>query len=597
MRRHFAALLVLAFISPVARAADLPTAKEHVNTLGMKLVRIEPGHFKMGEGEAPPATKSDWLLREYDEAPAHRVTLTKPFYIGAHEVTVGQYDNFNPAHRKLRAKGRDDHAPVTFVTWHEAAAYCDWLSKKEGLPYRLPREAEWEFVCRAGTTTRFVTGDEIKPTDANYGVTEQNAEAKAMPVGKFPANPWGIFDMHGNVEEWCADWYGQYEAGEQRDPVGRVDGIIRVSRGGSYTSKRVAESKEYSARYVRSSNRAGHLPEDATVYLGFRVVLGDRPETKPLPVAAPPLNQRDVNQTPPVRKRTPDPALPYFRNFTKEKATAEIPKETWGPVFSQWNHFAAVTVCPNGDVLAAWYTCVSESGRELSLAASRLRSGTSGGWEPASLFLDVPDMNDHAPVLVSDGKRVFHFCLQATRGWDSASIIMRSSDDSGATWSKPRIILSRDEPNRLSQPCSAFVATDGTIVLAVDGDNHRDERLMTSKDGGATWRIGKGDMRKAAGAYAIHPASVPLKDGSILTFLRGPHPMAAFVTKDWGDTFEPMAVPFPGIGVGQKAAALRLKSGAILLVSLDNKKELVGGGTLAALSLDEGKTWPHVRKV
>jgi photosystem II stability/assembly factor-like uncharacterized protein len=150
----------------------------------------------------------------------------------------------------------------------------------------------------------------------------------------------------------------------------------------------------------------------------------------------------------------------------------------------------------------------------------------------------------------------------------------------------------------LSQPCSGYVAKDGTLVLACDGDNHRDERLMISRDAGRTWAVAKGDLRKAAAKYAIHPAIAPTADGSgTLVFLRGPQPLAAFRSADFGDTWEPFAVPFSGISVGQKATALRLTSGALLLVSLDNTKKTVGGGTFAAISFDDGKTWPHARKV
>ena len=145
----------------------------------------------------------------------------------------------------------------------------------------------------------------------------------------------------------------------------------------------------------------------------------------------------------------------------------------------------------------------------------------------------------------------------------------------------------------MSQPCSAFIR-ENAIVLACDGDGHRDERLVTSVDGGATWSVAGGDLRKAAkDRYAIHPAVAPLADGSVACFLRGPDPMPLMISRDLGETWEAGETPFPGISVGQKAAALRLRSGALLLVSLDNKKRM----TFAALSLDDGKTWPHVRKV
>jgi hypothetical protein len=163
-------------------------------------------------------------------------------------------------------------------------------------------------------------------------------------------------------------------------------------------------------------------------------------------------------------------------------------------------------VCPNGDVLAVWYTCVGESDRQLAQAASRLRAG-SDAWEPASLFFGVPDVNCHAPVLLRDGERIYHFCTQSLRGWDYASNIMRYSDDSGATWSKPQIILPRTDPDHLSQPCSAFVAADGTLLLACDGDGHKDERLLRSADRGKTWQVARGDMRQAVKRQLVVPFS------------------------------------------------------------------------------------------
>jgi hypothetical protein len=349
------------------------------------------------------------------------------------------------------------------------------------------------------------------------------------------------------------------------------------------------------ARYCRSANRSGHFPDDANPYTGFRVVLGELPKAKPLPEVQS-AYQKNVKQGPATIAAV-DPKKPYYVPYFIDAKHPIILKESWGPIFSQHNHFSAVCVCPNGDVLACWYTCVTERGREMAQACSRLRAG-SDQWDEASLFFDVPDVNDHAPVLFSDGKRIFHFCTQSLFGWDNASNIVRWSDDNGVTWSQPTIMLTRDAPDRLSQPCSAFQAKDGTLVLACDGDIHVDERLMISKDRGQTWKVAKGDMRKAyGGKYVIHPAVVPTSDGAILSFLRGPHPMPVLTSRDWGDTWESRTTPFPGIGGGQKIAAIRLASGAILMCSQDSKMALVGGGTYAALSLDDGKTWPHIRKV
>jgi len=590
--------LIVSAVAIVTLAALNFVRGDETNSIGMKLVRLEPGDFVMGTGEQPPTSREEWLSRDSDESPAHKVRITMSFLMGAHEVTNAQFEMFDPQHKKWRGQvggSKADDEPVTFVTWQQAVDFCAWLSKKEGKPYRLPTEAEWEFACRAGTTTAFHMGDKLTDTDANIGSKDGKLLNQPSKVGSYKPNAWGLHDMHGNVVEWCHDWHGPYEPGVQTDPVGRSDGHARIVRGWSYQKPGFQEM----TRFCRSANRSGFLPEDANRYTGFRVVQGEMPRTKPLPVAEPPLHQRDVTLSPGGRGKgeggRPDPAKPFFVNYAAGKKNPTIPPNTWGPIFSNHNHFSAVCVCPNGDVLAAWYTCVGESDRQLAQAASRLRAG-SDTWDPASLFFGVPDVNCHAPVLLRDGKRIYHFCTQSLQGWDNATNIVRWSDDSGATWSKPRIMLPRTSPDRLSQPCSAFVATDGTLVLACDGDGHKDERLMISRDKGETWTVAKGDMRKTVGKYAIHPAIVPRADGAILCFLRGPDPMPMLISKDFGDTWESHASPFPGIGVGQKACALRLASGAIVLLTVDRNKQL-GGGSMLAMSLDDGKTWPHARKV
>ena len=237
-------------------------------------------------------------------------------------------------------------------------------------------------------------------------------------------------------------------------------------------------------------------------------------------------------------------------------------------------------------------------------------------------------MNDHAPVLFCDGKRIYHFCTQSLAGWDDASDAVRISADSGATWSRPRIMAARDEPLHVSQPCSAVLTRDNVLVLACNGDGgHRDERVLVGradgdrpevrsgdarsqaspgdegKECGATlgrnWRVGLGDMRSACGGrYVIHPALLQRTDGSLMAFLRGPTPMPAVLSGDLGETWRESHTVFPGIGGGQKAAVLRLASGKVLFCSIDNQGKVVeGGGTFAALSADDGRTWAHVRKV
>ncbi len=279
-------------------AAGLPAGKEFTNPLGIKFVRIAPGEFVMGSGESPPRNAKEWESRDWDESPAHQVKISKPFFLGACEITNAQYEQFDPEHRKLRGRqgaSKTDDEPVTFVTWQRATDYCRWLSQNDGKPYRLPTEAEWEYACRAGTTTAYNTGDTLTADQANFGVARDGRKGiTTVPVGSYQANAWGLHDMHGNVAEWCLDWYGPYAAGKQSDPVGRADGYARVTRGWSFLP---ATHPRGAVRYCRSANRSGHLPEDANCCTGFRVAMGDVPAEKPLPVVAA-LCQKDVKQSP-----------------------------------------------------------------------------------------------------------------------------------------------------------------------------------------------------------------------------------------------------------------------------------------------------------
>ncbi|GAF82298.1 unnamed protein product, partial [marine sediment metagenome] len=183
------------------------------------MIRVASGSFIMGRSKGG----------DYDERPVHQVTVTQPFHMAATEVTNAQYEQFDPAHRELRGKlgfSKEDDEAVVFVSWHDAVAFCKWLSNREGRLYRLPTEAEWEYACRARTTTVYHTGETL-PTAFHKNVRNswlpspartEPGEIVSLQVGKTPPNAWGLHDMHGNVEEWCFDWYGPYVAGDQSDP-------------------------------------------------------------------------------------------------------------------------------------------------------------------------------------------------------------------------------------------------------------------------------------------------------------------------------------------------------------------------------------------
>jgi formylglycine-generating enzyme required for sulfatase activity len=593
------------------------------NSIGIKLVQVEPGTFKMGQ-DSPTTdyqmnkhpTKDGGI--DFDEKPVHGVTISQAFHIGATEVTLAQYRQFKPKH--AGARGADDDA-VTDVSWHDAVAFCDWLSKKEGKTYRLPTEAEWEYACRAGTTTVFHTGDHLpdgfqkwrasdKRIELYFKEGKLSREYRDMPkkallqVAQTPANARGLFDMHGNVAEWCADWYGPYEAKDQTDPLGRADGDFRVIRGGHHSAF---------VRLLRSANRTAWVPEAKNDALGFRVVLGELPKGELLPPPPAPLNAQNVRQGPFKQERT-NPAIPFFSG---PKPFVKIAPSSIGPLYSWHNHSPSITECPNGDLLAVWYSTVDEGGSELCNVASRLRLGETE-WEPASPFWDGPDVNDHAPKLWWDGdKTIFHFA----RAWQEN--IVRTSTDSGATWSKARII----------QPVGEFGndvlrLKDGTIIL---GNDSREVSLVYSKDHGATWSFNnvekrKSDWRPGGKGFrypGIHAPMVELLDGRIMAISRNdkPEDQALFngktpisYTSDLGQTWTYEASEFPAISSVQRQILIRLHEGPLLLCSYTDQRrdwnqrkgmtfkaadgsDFSGFGLFAAISFDEGKTWPHKRLI
>jgi formylglycine-generating enzyme required for sulfatase activity len=254
---------------------------------GDEFVLIRGGTFTMGS----PTTEA-W--REKDEV-QHRVTL-RNFYMGKYEVTQASYREVmgnNPS------ESQGATLPVENISWLEAVQYCNARSVKEGLTpaytinaenvrwnqnangYRLPTEAEWEYACRAGTTTPFNTENSISPEQSNYFghypyTIEDNYFAqnkletrpgeyrqRPVPVGSFAANKWGLFDMHGNAGEWCWDWYGGYGSGAQTNPTGPEAGTMHVSRGGGWNDF---------AKHIRSAYRCANPPSHKMFNLGFRLV-------------------------------------------------------------------------------------------------------------------------------------------------------------------------------------------------------------------------------------------------------------------------------------------------------------------------------------
>ncbi len=258
-------LLVSDIVSHNATGKGATYKSRHLsNSIGMKFVYIAPGSFMMGSGFKPSEIalkyggKAEWYT---DEIPQHNVTLTKAFYIQTSEVTQRQWKTImgnNPSGFNYNAKD----CPIEKVSWHDVQKFIKKLNKKEGTDkYRLPTEAEWEYACRAGSTSAFCFGNQ-KNDLTIYAWNNSNSREWTHSINQKKPNAWGLYDMHGNVGEWCNDWYGDYTSNSLTDPPGPVEGTQRVSRGGSWRSI---------ARFCRSAYRYGVDPNYRRPTGGFRL--------------------------------------------------------------------------------------------------------------------------------------------------------------------------------------------------------------------------------------------------------------------------------------------------------------------------------------
>ena len=609
MHRALSAAVIALTSVPLATAGE----EAFENSLGMKMVRIPAGAFQMG------SEAGDW-----DERPVHTVAIRRPFFIAATEVTNSQYERFDPEHKKLRGKrglSRADDEPAIFVSWHDAVAFCRWLSEREGKPYRLPTEAEWEYACRAGTTTAYHTGDSLPEVYHKSQKFGWDPVPVPLSVAATPPNAWGLCDVHGNVEEWCHDRYGPYPAGPQVDPIGRAEGEMKVTRGGSHNTP---------VDHLRSANRLGTLPEDRHWLIGFRVVQAELPDGEPLPAPPPPRWAQEVSQAKHDWSGGPNADEPYFAGPIP---FVHVPPESNGPLFSRHNHCPSITWCDNGDLLAVWFSTNTERGREMTIAASRLRAGRDR-WDPAAEFFKAPDRNMTGSSLYHDGQgKLHHFNgLEAGGGWANLALVMRTSTDNGASWTT-RLIEPHHQPRNqvidgtlrtregyLMQPCDAVYGGNGGTAIHM------------SRDGGQTWTDpGAGTpkpdfQRDPSGATiaGIHAGVVQLGDGRLLAFGRGDNRLGSndniaqrmpqSISPDLGKTWHYSASPWPPIDGGQRLVLTRLREGPLLLVSYTDSSRLPaekrqgmlfddgrggrfrGFGLFAALSFDEGASWP-VRKL
>ncbi len=601
------------------------TPERFTNSIGMEMVRIEPGSFTMGEtNEIPVALLEEmtYLARgDWDERPAHRVTISQPYWIGATEVTLDQYRRFDPAF-----EGSEVQAPyVSGISWDEAKAFTEWLSEKEGRPYRLPTEAEWEYAARAGTTTLFWSGD--TPPDP----------------GAF--NPWGLQNVHSGVAEWVLDWHGTYPDEQQIDPVGRAEGMAKVVRGGGldrrtrYYARSAnragmapdfppAEAREQLARMTQAGesgmtaeeardapagfqapedNRYGDFVRDVLGNhgnhpIGLRVVQAPAPESSPMAPLTP-FFQRAVKQGEEAVRVGPPADRPYFRkrrllpippeNTPIEKLDA-IRTAGFHPGILRHQHSPALEVAPNGDLVAIYYTSVDEVTPDVALLATRLRFGADA-WDMPSFFIDFPDADDHAPLLWLDGDSLRFYW--GTNKLDSGFPFQwTSSGDNGATWTEVSYpVFETPVGEHSAQPItSAFRDASGAIYVASDGEG-AESVLWVSRNGGRTWA----DPGGRTGGR--HTAFVLLEDGRILGMGGKSSDIDGFMPKsissDGGKSWTVSMSPFPSLGSNQRPTVLRLASGRLFFAGDLQRRDgfqpegFTERGAYVALSEDEGETW------
>ncbi|MHC4674879.1 MAG: SUMF1/EgtB/PvdO family nonheme iron enzyme [Planctomycetota bacterium] len=506
-------------------------------------------------------------------------TSTSYFYIQETEV--------NTAHYQLFDANYTGSGEATGISWHDANAFAEWLSTLEGKSYRLPTEAEWEYACRAGTTTPYSSGGSPPPPDT--------------------PNPWGVKNMHNMPGEWVWDWHGEYSYEDQNDPIGPEQGFARVVRGGWLQED---DDRDHPEEYfLRSSNRAGIAPGFAGGLhnIGFRLVLAEMPNTPPEPYQAP-FTRQCIKQVGGYVVQGPNMAEPYFN----QRPMLPIPPENVSrqtidaaglhPSFRGHNHSPGLEVCPNGDVLMIIYTSYSEYEEGVSLMGARLRLG-SDQWDMPTPMFDFPGTNDHAPMLWNDANTLhFFWGCPHLPGADRYPFQWTSSTDSGATWSEvnfPDFVGSIDSHSR--QPINTALRDANTIYVSSDGSGG-ESVLWKSDDNGQTWY----DPGGRTGGR--HTTFVFLNNGDILGMGGKNTDINKYMPKSISDanavSWTDSNTPFSYLDGNQRPCIIRLASGNLFFCSdfqhrpdCDQPAGITEYGALVALSLDDGQTWKHIKKI
>ncbi|MGA1983766.1 MAG: SUMF1/EgtB/PvdO family nonheme iron enzyme [Acidobacteriaceae bacterium] len=582
-----------------------PLAKDGVPAV----VMIPAGSFVMGADVAPlpdSVTKGFGVMStrpehgDFDEVPTHPVRISKAFKIGVTEVSAAEYRMFDPSY----TAGDTTQPYAAGVSWTQAMAYCAWLTKKTGKPWRLPTEAEWEYVARAGGKDIFGSSNEMPKPDT--------------------ANAFGARNMGVGRPEWTMDWYAPYQPGDQTDPVGAASGYTKVVRGGGLDYRRTGgKGKDGTVTpdlnvpatapyFARAANRASMAPAYASKdgNIGFRVVQAPMPATKPGPAQKfffeTAVKQQPI--APNALSAGPDPAKPWYHTHElfPNLNGHSMPGVGWklgiAPGIGINYHNSAIQQLPNGDFLAAYYNNQqSEDDPDQTILIMRRRAGAED-WDMPEPFPMFADAGLCAPVIWNDkahpGKIWMFFGFSRLIGAPPFAYI--TSLDNGVTWSPVQFPHFPHPIGRyVSQPINSIVrGKDGAIYIPTDSTgqdadgNGSISVVWATRDEGKTWYDTGG---RTAGR---HTTIVFAKNGDLLGFggknssIDGRMPLAT--SHDDGKTWVKSKTPFDPLASGQRPSILRLASGRLFFVGDHNPpkgRHTPKDGAYVALSDDDGKTW------